>query len=230
MEITSSPRQMPCVALIADMVESRSLTRSQRPRIQRQFSELVEGLNRKYSSELLSRFVITLGDEFQGLLHRSAQIPAMIWDIEQEFSSRIIRVGFGFGVLHTPVPEIAINVDGPVLHNARAAIIQAKKQERLGGVFVGFPKTDEVLNGLAGILWFHRSRWTPQQRRIVNMLQKELSQSDLAEKLGVSRQAISKHVRSAGWLPYQEGERAFQVVLRRFVDPLLGVGQHGGAD
>lgn len=212
------------------MVKSRDLTHSQRPRIQRQFSELVEALNKKYSAELLSRFVITLGDEFQGLLRRSARVPEMIQDIEQKFSARKIRLGFGFGTIHTAVPKVAINVDGPALHNARAAIIQAKHEERLGGVFVGFPETDPVLNGMASILSFHRSRWTPQQRKIIGMLQKGSSQSDLAERLGISRQAISKHVSSAGWLPYKEAERAFQLILQQYVDPSLGVGRHGAAD
>jgi len=180
-------RSKPCIALIADMVSSREVPRSQRPAVQKSFKELVVYLNQKYSKAILSKFVITLGDEFQGLLSSAAVIPDLIWDIDQRFSDRHLRVGLGLGQLDTPVQKEAINVDGPALHYARAAIQTASEKRTLGGVFLGFGELDPVLNGMARILWFHSSRLTRQQSKIVELLRRGKSQSDAAEEMGITR-------------------------------------------
>jgi DNA-binding CsgD family transcriptional regulator len=224
-------RRKPCIAVIADMVKSRDIPSSERAKLQERFTNLIEDLNKKYHRLLLSRFVITLGDEFQGLLLSASPLPDILWDLESDFSDRELRVGVGFGVLHTPAHRYAMNVDGPVLHNARAAITKAREKSALGGVFFGFGEVlDPILNGLARILWFHRSRFTAQQRKTIELLRQGLSQSEIAERLKVSRQAISKQVSSAGWSAYVEAENAWRSVMKEYVDPAIegvkGAGFH----
>src|SRR4051812_8354396 len=104
------------------MVASRALSPSQRSTVQEQFNEVIKSLNRLYRPHLRSKFIITLGDEFQGLLQTSAIIPHLIWTLEQLFTVRELRLGFGFGSIHTSIKEYAINVDGPALHNARSSL------------------------------------------------------------------------------------------------------------
>src|SRR5205807_8270463 len=115
-----------CLALIGDMVSSRELLPSRRPKIQERLREFIQYLNKKYAKDILAKFVITLGDEFQGLLLSATPVRDLIWDIDQRFSDRDLRVGVGFGVLTTPIQEEARNVDGPSLYNARAAIDNAR--------------------------------------------------------------------------------------------------------
>jgi hypothetical protein len=212
----------PCIALIADMVKSREVPAFQRPHVQQSFLAFVNALNAKYQAALLSKFVITLGDEFQGLLSSAICIPDLMWDIEENFSYRELRVGIGFGVIHTSIPEIAINVDGPALHNARTAIETAKSKRTLGGMFVGFGDLDGVLNGLARILCFHRSKFSRSQIRTFKLLREGLRQTEVAERLQVSRQAISKQVSFSGWIPYIEAEDAWRIIFRKYVDPQIG--------
>lgn len=214
-------RTEPCIALIADMVRSRELSRIRRPRVQERFKEFVGYLNKTYSRNILSRFVITLGDEFQGLLSSATPIPDLMWDIEHRFSDRSLRVGMGFGTLHTPIQKEAINIDGPALHLARTAIQTAHEKRRYGGVFLGFGELDPVMNGLARILWFHRSRLTETQFKIVELLRQGKSQSDAAEELNITRQAISKQVVSIGWSPYVEAEEAWRILLERYINSMI---------
>jgi len=214
-------RTKPCIALIADMVRSREVRRAQRPRVQERFKELVTYLNKTYSRSILSRFVITLGDEFQGLLSSGTPIPDLMWDIDQRFSERRLRVGVGFGFLHTPVQKEALNVDGPALYFARAAIQVAEKERSFGGVFFGFGELDPVMNGIARILWFHRSKLTNQQLRIAELLRRGLSQSEAADELNITRQAVSKQVVSTGWWSYTEAESAWRILLKRYVNPMI---------
>ena len=214
------------IAIIADMVRSRDLSSSQRRALQRRFSHLIDNLNREYRKAIAAKFVITLGDEFQGILHSAALVPDLIWHLEQNFPERELRVGIGFGTLDTPLQRVAINVDGPVLHAARAAIDHAKKAKALGGVFHGFDDLDDILNGIARLLWFHRSRWTPAQRSIAGLLRKGMSQIQVAEKLKIAKQVVSRQVLAAGCFQYIAAENAWRMILQQQVDPLLS-SKHG---
>lgn len=210
------------VAVIADMVRSRDLSSSQRRLLQKQFGALIVYLNQNYRKAIAAKFVITLGDEFQGILHSAALIPDLIWHLEQDFPGRELRVGIGFGTLDTPLQKVAINIDGPVLHAARAAIESSKKARALGGVFRGFADWDDILNGIARLLWFHRSRWTPAQRSIADLLRQGMSQTQIADKLRIKKQVVSRQVFAAGGFQYIAAERAWRMILQKQVDPLLG--------
>jgi SatD family (SatD) len=214
------------IAVIADMVRSRDLSSSQRRLLQKKFGALIVYLNQNYRKAVAAKFVITLGDEFQGILHSAALIPDLIWHLEQDFPGRELRVGIGFGTLDTPLQKVAINIDGPVLHAARAAIDSAKKARALGGVFRGFGELDEILNGISGLVWVHRSRWTPAQRSIAALLRQGMSQTQIAHKLRIKKQVVSRQVFAAGAFQYIAAEKAWRMILQKQVDPLLG-SKHG---
>ena len=125
-------RGLQYLAVIADMVKSRALPAGQRALVQKHFQELVANLNKEYRNSLASKFAITLGDEFQGLLTTSTVLPDLIWQIEEKFPDRQLRVGIGMGTLDTPLQAYAINIDGPALHAGRDAIEAAKKSNLLG--------------------------------------------------------------------------------------------------
>src|SRR5262249_12950272 len=131
-----------------------------------------------------------------------------------EFESRQLRVGIGRGVLYTPVGRDAINIDGPALHRARAAIERAKKDQLLGGVFDGFGKHhDQDFNGFARLIHHHHSSFANQLREVVAHLRNGLNQTQTAEKMGITKQAVSLYAAHAGWETYSEGEQAFKIVL-----------------
>jgi SatD family (SatD) len=215
------------IAVIADMVRSRDVPASRRRGLQKRFSRLIVNLNQNYRRTIASKFVITLGDEFQGLLNSAASIPDLIWHLEQDFPERELRLGIGFGTLDTPLQNYAINVDGPVLHAARAAIEHARKTKALGGEFRDFGDLDDILNGIARLLWFQRSRWTSSQRSIASLLRQGMSQTQVAEKLRIRRQVVSRQVLAAGCFQYFGAENAWRMILEKQVDPLLGSKQLG---
>jgi hypothetical protein len=209
------------IAIIADMVKSRELPSAQRGPVQKHFADLIRALNAEYRKGIAARFVITLGDEFQGLLNTSTLTPDLIWKLEESFPDRELRVGVGLGTLDTPLQKVAINIDGPAFHAARAAIEIAKKNNLLGGVFVGFGQINDALNGIARMLWFHRSNWTSSQRTITGLLRTGMSQSEIAEHLRIKRQVVSKQVSASGSVIYIGAEKAWDIIFRDYVDPLI---------
>jgi len=209
------------IAMIADLVGSRSVPHSQRSELQKKFGELLADFNLKYRKTIAAKFIITLGDEFQGLLHSAAVIPDLTWRLEEDLPGYKFRVGIGLGKLDTPVQKYAINIDGPALHLARAAIESAKNNKYLGGVFRGFGDLDDILNGLARLLWFHRSQWTPAQRKIVSLLRQGMSQTQVANKLRIRKQVVSRQVHASGYSQYIAAEGAWRIILENQVDRLL---------
>jgi len=196
------------------MVKSRELPRSQRSEAQQRFSEFIAELNKKYKKAILARFVVTLGDEFQGLLSDARIIPDLLWDMDYKFETRVLRAGIGFGTIDTPIGKAAINIDGPALHQAREAIEVSWKKKVLGGVFLGFGEPyDPAFNGFARLLHRHRSRLKRQQRRVIEQLRESLTQSAVADLMGVSRQAVSLYAGAAGWEAYREGENGWRALL-----------------
>ena len=201
------------VAVIADMVQSRELKSQQRRAAQLAFATFLKNINTEFRRTVLARFVVTLGDECQGILHDTTVLPDLLWRFD-EFESRKLRVGIGRGVLYTPVGRDAINIDGPALHRARGAIERAKKDRLLGGVFEGFGQDhDSVFNGFARLLHHHRANLSDQQREVVAHLRSGLNQTQTAEKMEVTKQAVSLYAARAGWEAYSEGEQAFKTAL-----------------
>ncbi len=211
------------------MVGSRSMARSHRGVLQRRFARLIVNLNRDYRKTIMSKFVITLGDEFQGLLNSATIIPDLLWRLEEDLPQREFRVGVGLGTLDTPLQRYAINIDGPALHVARAAINDAKRAKALGGVFRGFGELDDIMTGIGSLLWFQRSRWTASQRNIASLLREGMSQIEVAGKLGIKRQVVSRQVLASGCYPYIAAESAWRMILEKQADPLLGR-KHGLSD
>ncbi len=206
----------PCVALIGDIVRSRQL-HNQRQAAQEELYNTLALINADFSEAILAKFLITVGDEFQGLLCKASEIPEIIWRLETLFTYSNIRVGIGYGTLDTSLQEFAIGADGPVWHNARYAIDQAKHENHMGGCFSGFGATvDQVLNGIARLVYHHRHSMTKRQRQVITLLHNGLKQSEVAEELFISPQAVNQIVRTSGWLAYREGTQGWQALLRDF--------------
>jgi hypothetical protein len=206
----------PCIAVIADVVQSRRYEDGERAALQTRLQKLLEGVNRRYRPTILSRFVITTGDEFQGLLSSASAIPDLLWDMEQ-LPPTAFRIGIGHGRLSTPLsPEAAVGMDGPVWYNARDAITLAKKGRRLGGVFIGFDAYDMPLNGFARLLHHFRDRLIPSQRVTFSRLREVGRQAALVGSVAPTKQAVGERVKLLRWEAYREGEAGFRALLKPY--------------
>jgi hypothetical protein len=201
--------------MIADMVSSKSLSPATRARVQEEFTALIDILNQLFQADLRAKFVITLGDEFQAVLRNPVIIPQLVWTLEQRFTARPLRLGFGYGKIHTSIKEYAINLDGPALHNARAAIEEAKRRNSRGGVFAGFgPTLDPALNGFARVLYHQRSTWPARQRAVAARLHEGWKGTEIAAELGITKQAVSRYALLGGWDAYVTAEQGWSALLR----------------
>lgn len=216
-KVVSRRSTQPYTAVIGDMLASRTLSSDRRMHVQARFTKFIEALNRdkRYRPALVSKFAITLGDEFHGILSDATVLPNLIWDLSNATGLPAFRIGVGYGRIDTAIPPYAINLDGPALHNARAAIDSAKSKQILGGVFAGFgEEVDVVANGIARLLWFHMEKRTQAQRSMIGFLREGYSQTKIAKLISRTPQAVTDHKIAAGWEAFHAGERALCAILK----------------
>lgn len=211
------------IAVIGDLVQSRQL--AGRGDVQNQLKSVLADLNETYREELASRFTITLGDEFQGLLKAPQQLLRILFEIKYRLYPVRVRFGVGFGEITTEIdPSQSLGADGPAYHAARSMIGEVKREEkgkraRATDILLGRPVMDEVLTAVnAGLTLMHfmEEGWTDKQREnIRDSLLKGLNQSEIAEQRGLYQSTIHRSLVSAGFYEYEQAFRDFQLLINR---------------
>ena len=196
------------VAVKMDMRSSRRIR--DREQAQERFLQVMDALNREFAASIQARFIVTHGDEAQGMLRPETApdaLAAMERAIEGVFPVRL-RFGIGMGTLSTPLQPESIGMDGQAWHAANRALDLARSR-RKHVMFSGFgEQTDEQLCAVANLLLHLRSGWSPEQRRAIELMDAGMMQSAVAETLGISESAVSQRLATAGWHFYKDGRVA----------------------
>ena len=158
---------------------------------------------------MASRFSLTLGDEFQGLVKVGAPIFQMIDELRLALPELNLRFGLGLGEILTSInPAFSLGADGPAYWRAREAIQQVHQQHHYETVHVylltGQEDQDAILNHTLALSEFVRSSWIQSQmetfRTILDLgyYQSRFDQKRVATALGLSSSAFAKRMKSSG--------------------------------
>ncbi|MEM6796685.1 MAG: SatD family protein [Acidobacteriota bacterium] len=203
------------IAVIGDIVDSRSL--ADRADVQLELEKTLAGLNEAYEDVIASRFLVTLGDEFQGLLEVEARISDVWWWIQDRLRERIeVRFGFGLGPLATALKPEALGMDGPCFHAAR----QALDASRDSGVQIAFGVTGDAkltqsLNSLAGLLDSTTRGWTSTQWETIAKYRDLRSQTAVAKEREVSKSTVYRALVASSGLECLQAWAGFELLLER---------------
>ncbi len=117
------------IAIIGDIKNSKTITN--RNQVQEKLNNVLKHINETYYTDIEARFIITLGDEFQGLLKNYEHILDITQYIQQKMYPVNLRFGIGVGKIYTKIfYEAAIGADGPAYYAAREMVKQIRKQEK----------------------------------------------------------------------------------------------------
>lgn len=208
----STSRQQYC-AIIGDINQSRTLER--RARIQDKFKEAVSVINKEFRNDIASKFLITLGDEFQGLLTTPLHNYQLICRFQELIEPVSFTFGVGIGTLATPLnTKEAIGMDGECFHRARNAIQQAKKEKKK--LVYDFDDPAVVLvNAIAASVDAYGKLLNPTQQKIVELRKKGLTQRAIAKKLRITKQAVSKAISTTLIKEMEESTAALEGFFQR---------------
>ena len=200
------------VAVIGDIKDSRHL--ENRKEVQVHLQEILDRLNEKYKDHIVSIFLITLGDEFQGLLRSGEHILDMVNEIRMEMYPVRLRFGIGFGQITTDIKsEMALGADGPGYYRAREAVELLKEREKknrpvLAELCLRLDEKDQekevLLNTVFDLMYVVESGWTERQRETIwDMLLYGDGQQNTARRLSISQPTVQKALAAGSYYTYE---------------------------
>lgn len=210
------------IAIIGDMKNSKIM--NDRNSVQNELKKTLNIINEKYSQDISAKFMITLGDEFQGLLHDGGHVMHIIEDIQIEMHPVEIRFGIGVGPITTDINyEMAIGADGPGYYRARQAIEFLKENEQRNmtqdtdiRIEVDGDNEDSaaMMNTVLSLLTVIKSNWTDRQREIIRDTMKYGdSQAKTAARLNVAQSSIQRSLKSGNYYAYRDAITTLSDVL-----------------
>ena len=114
--------------IISDIIGSRKLNDHERHEWQLFLKSSIVQINEKFSDFIEAPFMITKGDEFQGVLKRIGSVHSIVMEFERLVFPLTMRFGVGHGVIQKMGSKIPIEMDGAAFHRAQAALNKAKKK------------------------------------------------------------------------------------------------------
>lgn len=203
--------EKPFIAIIGDIRNSREL--ESRKEIQDKLNKTLKEINVKYEEDIESKFVITLGDEFQGLLSKGGQLLHVIQDIRMQLYPVEVRFGIGIGEITTDInTEMALGADGPGYYRARDAIEIIKANEKKNRTVVADIRLENdnekqkiLINTIFELVRVIEQEWTERQREIIwNIWQYQDGQQKTAQRMGITQSAVHKALVKGNYYVYEK--------------------------
>lgn len=199
-------------AIIGDIKESKTL--SNRDDVQEKLKRVLDDINRMYSIDIAAKFLITLGDEFQGLLLNSNSIIQIVKYIQRELHPVKIRIGIGIGEISTKInKEAAIGADGPAFYAARNLIskihdYEKKMKTQAPDIQISSYANENIfeikeINTLLSLIKTIEDNWTEKQRCTVwDMMINQGSQEECALRMNTSQSTIARRLADGKYIVY----------------------------
>lgn len=178
----------------------------------RDIDRVADLLDEFRDADLHRPFERTAGDEVQAV----AVDAHTVVDLALELVRRgRWSVGIGIGDVETPLPTQTRAGRGPAFEHARSAVDRAKNAPGNLAVDGTDPDAaadaDAVLTLLATLVL----RRTAQGHEAVALARTGSSQAEIATCLGISKQAVSQRLGTAGWQAEQAGRTLAHRLLER---------------
>ena len=216
----------PYIAIIGDLIDSRRL--QDRKTVQEKLTNILNNTNEIYSRDLGSRFMITLGDEFQGLMQNGNHFIEILEKIERDIYPIKIRFGIGVGEITTEIDfSSPFGADGSAYYNARNMIdtlktIEKRKMKPMLNIGIKIENHDSMtalINSIFSQNTIIKSKWTTRQREIVYAYVKcGGTQDAAAQVLGINQATVQKALQASGYYTSQYALRSVNEVLVQIME------------
>lgn len=203
----------PYIALIGDIKSSKKI--EERKKVQDKLKYTLDKINQDYKDDISSKFIITLGDEFQGLLKRGKNVIKIVEQIQLNMHPIAIRFGIGIGAVTTEINyDMSIGADGPTYYKAREAIEFLKENELKNKTYVSDIRVEveedtnqitDMINTILSLLTVLKENWTDRQREIIlDFLKNQDSQKKTAKRLGIVQSTVQRGLKGGNYYTYKE--------------------------
>ena len=147
------------VVIIADVRGSRKMAQDERYEGQLFLKSAIIQVNEEFSAEIEAPFMITRGDEFQGVLKNLQSAFIAMLEFERLFFPLQLRYGIGRGSIQKMGSDIPIEMDGPAFHRANEALTHVKKKKHFIQCTTEDPNYDLMINTIFSLICAIKGKW-----------------------------------------------------------------------
>lgn len=212
-------------AIIGDVKDSRTLPN--RNDVQEKLKKVLLDINRIYNEDIAADFLITLGDEFQGLMLKSNNIIKIVKHIQRELHPIQIRFGIGIGEISTKNnKKAAIGADGPAFYAARNVItmiheLEKKIKIQAPDIQISLYTEKNIfeikeINTLLSLIKAIEDSWTEKQRYTVwDMMINHGSQNECALRMNTSQSTVARRLSDCKYIVYVNAINTLEEAISR---------------
>lgn len=151
---------------------------------------------------VLRGFERTAGDEVQGVMNDAAAVVDLVLGLVRRGDWSI---GIGVGPVHEPLPASTRAGSGPAFELARKAVERAKSSPQLLAVGASDAGRAAAAQAALDLLASVVQRRSEPGWQAVDLISRGTTQTEVAEALGITKQAVSQRLRAATWAPEVAG-------------------------
>ena len=208
--------------IIADIKGSKKMQDRERYEWQLFLKSTIVQINEKFSAKIEAPFMITKGDEFQGVLKNLTDVHQVMSYFERLLFPLILRYGVGYGTIQKMGSNIPIEMDGQAFHRANAALTVAKKKKSMVRFDTGDRLFDLTINTIYQLIYTIKRRWSEINYKRYWKYQDLGTYDKVAEQEGVSPQAVWDSLRNASAVDVLNAEAAVTLILAEKYDKIIG--------
>lgn len=199
--------------IIADIKSSRQLKERQRYEWQLFLKSAIVQINETFAPKIEAPFMITKGDEFQGVLQDLSLVNQIMLKFEFLVHPLKLRFGLGYGPIQKMGSLIPIEMDGPAFHRANAALNLAKKKKLTARVDTNDNDFDRWVNTLYQLIFSIKGRWSDTTLKRYWMYKVLGTLKRVAAEEGVSSQAVWDSINHSGASDVMAAEKTLDEIL-----------------
>jgi hypothetical protein len=156
---------------------------------------VIESINDRFRDRLLLAAERTAGDEFQLATEDADLALTIALDLLRD---RGWSVGIGQGDVRRPLPESTRAATGQAFYAARDAVTRAKRAPFRFALDAADRERGADLEALIVLLLHLRDRRTAGGWEVADLLASGTTQTEAAERLGITESSVSRRVAAAG--------------------------------
>ena len=210
------------IVIIGDIINSRKL--NNRQEVQTKLKNVLKEINQQYVEEIMAKFVISLGDEFQGLIKKQGNIIKIISTIEEALAPVKLRFGVGVGVVNTNIDfDNSLEIDGEAYYRARKMIQEIENRqsqyvESYSNIMIcssdESSRDDELANATLSVCTSLKSKWTNRQKEIISAYLRNCeNQYKTAKALDIAQSSVNRALRGAEFYSYKTAMNKVEAFL-----------------
>lgn len=203
-------------AMTADVVASRRTSG-----LRSLLTEKLRAISKVHMADEIIKvpYAVAAGDEFQTVVSRLDEIPAIIFDLRRRFRPLALRIGVGIGKISEPIRQPANRLGGEAFEFARQALERIKQgDKRKFEVLTAFQSTEDrfdmVANALYGLHDTLVQNVSEKQWKTINVYLESRHVKIAAKKLRVNESTVSRNLRRGYLWQMEETTQVMKEIIR----------------